>query len=176
MLRKTAILLLRLSAGKKFATTTEVMLANWVQRFIKRGSFPQKVGSKPQRCERIYKRTAKAQRDFLRGSGDRLHCVPATPGEIVWEFKNSHFASQKPQFFCEGSARQNRKLSPCLYPQKVGSKPQRCERVYKRTAKAQRDFLRGSGDRLHCVPATPRRNCLEFKELPFCFAKPQFSC
>ena len=52
--------------AKKFATTAEAMIANWVQRFKRRGSFPQKVGSKPQRCERIYKRTAQAQRDFLR--------------------------------------------------------------------------------------------------------------
>ena len=29
-----------------------------------------------------------------------------------------------------------------INPQKVGSKPERCERVYKRTAQAQRDFLR----------------------------------
>ena len=29
-----------------------------------------------------------------------------------------------------------------LNPQKVGSKPERCERVYKRAAQAQRDFLR----------------------------------
>ena len=29
-------------------------------------SNPQKVGSKPERCERVYKRAAQAQRDFLR--------------------------------------------------------------------------------------------------------------
>ena len=28
------------------------------------------------------------------------------------------------------------------HPQKVGSKPKRCERVYKRTVKVRRDFLR----------------------------------
>ena len=31
--------------AKKFATTTEVMIANWVQRFKKRGPFPKKVVS-----------------------------------------------------------------------------------------------------------------------------------
>ena len=29
------------------------------------------VVSKPERCERVYKRTAEAQRDFLRGGGAR---------------------------------------------------------------------------------------------------------
>ena len=37
------------------------------------------------------------------------------------------------------------KKRPFPYPKKVGSKPERCERVYKRTAEAQRDFLRGGG-------------------------------
>ena len=31
-----------------------------------RSTNPQEVGSKPKRCERVYKRTAQAQRDFLR--------------------------------------------------------------------------------------------------------------
>ena len=35
--------------------------------------------------------------------------------------------------------------APQTHPQKVGSKPKRRERVYKRTAKAQRDFLRRGG-------------------------------
>ena len=84
-----------LARAKKFATTTEVMLANWMPRFRKRGPCPQKVGSKPERREvsaaasvglerspqgtkTVYKRTVQAQRDFLRGgavlrpSGARL--------------------------------------------------------------------------------------------------------
>ena len=40
------------------------------------------------------------------------------------------------------AADQEKQPRPCPFPQKVGSKPQRRERIYKRTAKAQRDFLR----------------------------------
>ena len=75
------------------------MIANWVQRFIKRGSFPQKVGSKPQRCERIYKRTAKAQRDFLRGGAVLLpggeRPAPTEPAGETRPYTEAAFCAEK---------------------------------------------------------------------------------
>ena len=74
------------------------------------------------------------------------------------------------------AAREKKKLRPCPYPQKAVSKPERCERVYKRTAEAQRDFLRG-GQELSSLTLSQLRGEIawEFEKLPFCYAKPQFS-
>ena len=112
---------------------------------------PQKVGSKPERCERIYKRTAQAQRDFLREGGARER---RTRRLLVPKAKKMPEQSG----LCSGVGcvdkkdtrryrRQQGRKCPCLCPQKVGSKPERCERIYKRTAQAQRDFLREGGAR-----------------------------
>ena len=79
---------------------------------------------------------------------DTLQCLP-----VFLEQRHSSSLETR-------AAHQEKQPSPRPFPQKVGSKPQRCGRIYKRTAKAQRDLFRGSGGRLHCVPATPRRNCL----------------
>ena len=53
----------------------------------KRGTNPQKVGSKPKRPERVYKRTAQVQRDFLRTRSGSRH------SEAVFLYKNA--ANQK---------------------------------------------------------------------------------
>ena len=50
------------------------------------------------------------------------------------------------------------KHRPC--PKKVGSAAEAWRPRLQGSSRSKRDFLRGSGDCLHCVPATPRRNCL----------------
>ena len=98
--------------------------------------------------------------------------------------------------FVQGLQATKKKLRPCLFPQKVGSAAEatsqvsRCstcsaefrwgetrgDRVYKRTAEAQRDFLRG-GQELSSLTLSQLRGEIawEFEKLPFCYAKPQFS-
>ena len=61
------------------------------------------------------------------------------------------------------------KRRPC--PKKVGSAAEAWRPRLQGSSRSKRDFLRGSGDCLHCVPATPRRNCLAVRRTPILLRK-----